>query len=188
MRKRTLLLAATLATVWTAQLCAEPPAHAPAHGWRKKNDPHYVGYTGTKWERDYEISSGRCNREQIGAVIGGVAGGVIGSRVGSPENLTVAIIIGAAAGALLGAKIGQEMDEGDRRCIGHALEIGSAGHRVTWENRETGVWYALVPGKSGGSSGKCREFTLTATHGSENSKRTGKACQSSTGVWKVVSA
>ncbi len=186
MRKRTLLLAATLATVWTAQLCAAPPAHAPAHGWRKKNDPYYVGFTGTKWERDYEISSGRCNREQIGAVIGGVVGGVIGSRVSSPEKRTAAIIIGAAAGALLGAKIGQEMDEGDRRCVGHALEIGKAGHRVTWENRSTGVWYAVVPGASGGSSGKCREFTLTATVGAENSRRTGKACQSSTGVWKVI--
>jgi surface antigen len=154
MRKRTLLLAATLATVWTAQLSAEASAHS-----------HYVGFTGTKWERDYEISSGHCNREQIGAV----AGSVIGSRAGRRENRTVAIIIGAAAGALPGAKIGREMDEGDRRCVGHAL-----------------VWYAVVPGKSGGSSGKCREFTLTATLGSENSRRTGKACQSSTGVWKIV--
>src|SRR5688572_31552897 len=31
---------------------AEPPPHAKAHGWRKKNDPNYVGYTGHKWEKD----------------------------------------------------------------------------------------------------------------------------------------
>src|SRR5687768_770151 len=79
---------------------AEPPSHAPAHGWRKKNDPAYVGYTGTKWERDYQIASGSCNREEIGAVVGGVIGGVIGAQTSSAENRTVAVIIGTAAGAL----------------------------------------------------------------------------------------
>ena len=34
---------------------ATPPAHAPAHGWRAKHDPYYVGYTGNHWERDYGI-------------------------------------------------------------------------------------------------------------------------------------
>ena len=32
---------------------SQPPPHAPAHGWRKKNDPYYVGYTGRQWERDF---------------------------------------------------------------------------------------------------------------------------------------
>ena len=27
---------------------ADPPPWAPAHGWRKKHDPNYVGYTGKK--------------------------------------------------------------------------------------------------------------------------------------------
>ncbi len=79
------VLALVLAAFGTTAF-ADPPAHAPAHGWRKKHDPGYVGYSGDRWENDYEVSSGRCNREQIGAVLGGVAGGVIGSKVASPDN------------------------------------------------------------------------------------------------------
>ena len=54
----TLLMTAAVAA-WAGAAFADPPAHAPAHGWRKKHDPYYVGYTGVSWERDYEISSGR---------------------------------------------------------------------------------------------------------------------------------
>jgi surface antigen len=181
------LVLAMVVACWGTQAFADPPAHAPAHGWRKKHDPYYVGYTGTQWERDYDVSSGRCNREEIGAVLGSVAGSVVGAKVASPENRTVGIIIGAAAGALIGAKIGRELDAGDRGCFGHALEIARPGHRVTWENRDTGVRYSLVPGeghKQGTTA--CRDFTLEATAGAQKSKRSGKACQQSQGVWKVM--
>ena len=40
---------------------ADPPAWAPAHGWRKKHDPYYQGYSGTQWEQDYGIINGQCN-------------------------------------------------------------------------------------------------------------------------------
>lgn len=186
MRKTALFLAIVFVGAWTAEILAAPPAHAPAHGWRKKHDPYYVGYTGTKWERDYDIHLGRCNREAVGAVLGGVLGGVIGSRVGEGDNRTVATIIGAAAGALIGAKIGRELDEGDRACIGHALEIGVDGRRVTWENPATRVRYELVPaagGKRGGSA--CRDFTLVALAGSQQSSRRATACQSAPGVWQI---
>lgn len=187
MNRTVVLLVAMLVGTWAANAFADPPAHAPAHGWRKKHDPAYVGYTGTTWERDYDVSSGHCNREEIAAVLGGVAGGVVGSKVASPENRTVGIIIGAAAGALLGAKIGRELDEGDRRCFGHVLEIAQSGMPVMWENRSTGVRYSLVPG-AGRREGAvaCREFTLEATAGRQKSKRSGKACQASQGVWKIA--
>ena len=59
---------------------ADPPPHAPAHGWRKKNDPYYVGYTGRQWTDDYGIRSGRCDRDRshVATAVGAVAGGVIG--------------------------------------------------------------------------------------------------------------
>lgn len=188
MRTRTVcVITAALLGTCALQALADPPAHAPAHGWRKKHDPHYVGYTGTSWERDYEVSAGRCNREEIGAVLGAVAGGAIGSKVGSDGNRTVAILIGAAVGALIGAKIGRELDEGDRGCFGHALEIGRAGQRIVWDNPVTHVSYALTPGEGRrGSDGVCRDFTLLATRGKERSQHTGRACQSSVGVWKIV--
>ena len=78
--KATLLVVPSL-IAWAGAAFADPPAHAPAHGWRKKHDPGYVGYTGSTWERDYDVATGHCNREEIGAVVGGVAGGVIGSKV-----------------------------------------------------------------------------------------------------------
>ena len=176
-----------LMCVVSLEAVADPPAHAPAHGWRKKHDPSYVGYTGTRWERDYDVSSGHCNREEVGAVLGGVAGGVVGSKVASADNRVVGIIIGAAAGALIGAKIGRELDDGDRGCFGHSLEIVRPGERVTWENRATGVRYALVPGpaRSEGPSA-CRDFVLEATASTGQSKRSGRACQQSPGVWKVM--
>ena len=187
MLKRSQLIVAALMAALLGDLAfADPPSQAPAHGWRKKHDPEYVGYTGTKWERDYDISSGHCNREEIGAVLGGVVGGVAGSQVGSEEHRTVATILGAAAGALIGARIGRELDESDRGCVGHALEIGQAGKRVTWSNPATGVNYTLVPGtgdKAGGKS--CRPFVLTATVGGKKQEHRGTACQAGVGEWKV---
>jgi len=187
MRVTLLSFVIALATLWSVDALADPPPHAPAHGWRKKHDPYYVGYTGTQWERDYEVTSGHCNREQVGAVLGGVAGGVVGSKVASPDNRLVGIIIGAAAGALIGAKIGRELDDGDRGCFGHSLEIARPGARVTWENPRTGVRYALVPGegrKDGATS--CRDFVLEAVAQTGQVKRSGRACQESPGVWKIM--
>jgi len=57
---------------------ADPPSWAPEHGWRKKNDPNYVGYTGKRWEKDYGVLEGSCNTQAVGAVVGSVVGGTIG--------------------------------------------------------------------------------------------------------------
>lgn len=186
MRKVAVLLTVLVATLWSVETLADPPAHAPAHGWRKKHDPYYVGYTGTKWERDYDIVSGRCNREAIGAVLGGTVGGVIGSHVSDREHRVVATIIGAAVGALIGAKIGRELDESDRACVGHALEIAVPGQHVVWQNDATGVRYELIPADGRRSGDRtCRDFTLNVTAGNEKSSRRGTACQSEPGVWQI---
>ena len=187
MTKLVLVFAAWLLCCWAGEAFADPPAQAPAHGWRKKHDPYYLGYTGNKWERDYDVRSGHCNREEIGAVLGGVVGGVIGAQVGSRNDRTVATIIGAALGALIGAKIGRDLDDSDRACFGHALEIGSTGRRVTWDNSETGVHYVITPGAgSRGDAGFCRNFTLIAEAGDDHWNRKGRACQSERGVWRSI--
>ena len=186
MRKIALALAVALSFSWTICALADPPAHAPAHGWRKKHDPYYVGYTGVRWERDYDIASGRCNREAVGAVLGGVVGGVIGSRVGDGTGRTVATIAGAAIGALIGARIGRELDEADRACFGHALELGTAGKRVLWENPATGMRFEVIP-STGRKDGAriCRDFTLITSTATEKSTRHGTACQKQPGVWEI---
>lgn len=186
LRTRAIFLAALLMGACGADALADPPAHAPAHGWRKKHDPYYTGYTGERWERDYDISSGSCDRAAIGAVLGGVAGGIVGSKVAAPESRAVGIIVGTVAGALLGSKIGHELDEADRGCFGHALEIARPGARVTWINPATGVRYALMPGGGAKGGSRCREFTLEASAGGHETKRTGSACQTAPGVWKIA--
>src|SRR5438045_3685546 len=104
---------------------ADPPPWAPAHGWRKKNDPNYVGYTGKQWPKDYGILDGRCNTAAVGAVLGGVVGGAIGSQVGSGDNRPVAMVVGTVLGAVIGSKIGADIDNGDRGCMGHAFELAA---------------------------------------------------------------
>jgi surface antigen len=178
----------SLIAVWSIQAVADPPDHAPAHGWRKKHDPYYVGYTGIPWEHDYEITTGHCNREAIATVIGGVVGGVVGSKISSPENRTVATIVGVIVGAAIGNKIGKDLDEADRGCFGHALEIGMTGQHVTWTNDALGVRYELTPGADRPRNGytPCREYTLVAARGKDKSSESGVACQTQPGVWQVA--
>ena len=180
------LLAGIIVVALSTTALADPPAHAPAHGWRKKHDPAYVGYTGNQWERDYDVSSGRCNREEIGAVVGGAIGGAVGARSASEENRTVAVIIGAAVGALVGSRIGRELDDADRGCFGHTLEIAPAGQAVRWTNAATGVSYILTPGAGLQADGhSCRKFTLSAARGDARYKRSGTACQTGVGTWSI---
>lgn len=168
----------------TAIALADPPDHAPAHGWRKKNDPRYVGYTGGGWERDYGIVEGNCNRKEIGTVLGGVVGGVIGSQVGSGDGRVVATVIGAVLGAAVGREIGRDLDEGDRACVGHALELGQPGQSVRWVNSD--VTYLLTPLPPAKKDAKnCRNFSMKATRGGKSETSKGRACRDSSGVWKM---
>jgi surface antigen len=164
---------------------AEPPPHAKAHGWRKKNDPNYVGYTGKKWEKDYGIIEGKCNTAAVGAVLGGTVGGVVGSRA-DKENRPVAIVVGTVLGAVIGAKIGQSIDQSDRACMGHSLELAGEKKTVVWTNSGTGVSYRLTPTRNF-QDGKqaCREFTteLNSGKGKKKDKVTGVACRRGNGEW-----
>lgn len=178
-----LLLTLTVPT----QSYADPPPWAPAHGWRKKHDPEYVGYTGKKWPKDYGIVSGRCNRAAIGAVVGGAVGGAVGSTVGKGDGRTAAIIIGTVLGAAIGAKIGNDIDEADRACFGHALELAGDNKRVIWDNEETGVHYQLTPLAGFKEDGKnCREFLTKATFKDKKTEQRGKACREADGEWRVI--
>jgi surface antigen len=164
---------------------AEPPPHAKAHGWRKKNDPSYRGYTGKQWEKDYGVVSGRCNTDAVLAVAGGAIGGVVGARTTNPDSRAVAVIVGTAIGAVLGAKIGREIDRADQACIGHSLELAGDNKAVRWNNAQTGVAYELVPLASDGKN--CRNFRLNATRGSASESALRKACRDGQGQWQLLS-
>lgn len=176
------LIAATIG--WSLPVFADPPAQAPAHGWRKKHDPEYLGYTGDKWEHDYGIVEGHCDRAAIGTVLGAVAGGAIGSQVADREDRAVAIVIGAVIGAVVGHEIGRSMDDRDYACVGHALELAKDGQRVRWQNETTGVSYVLRPSASD-SKGTCRNFDLTVSRGGTSRTEKRRACRTGEGTWKM---
>ena len=165
---------------------AEPPPHAKAHGWRKKNDPNYVGYTGKKWEKDYGIIEGKCNTAAVGAVVGGTVGGVIGSRA-EKQDRPVAIILGTTIGAVIGAKIGESIDQSDRACMGHSLELAGVKKTVVWTNSTSGVTYRLTPTRDFKQADQaCREFVteLNSAKGKKKKdKVTGVACRRGNGEW-----
>jgi surface antigen len=164
---------------------AEPPPHAKAHGWRKKNDPNYVGYTGKKWEKDYGIVEGRCNTAAVGAVLGGTVGGVIGSRV-ERQDRPVAIILGTVIGAVIGAKIGENIDQSDRACMGHSLELAGVRKTVVWTNSTSGVTYRLTPTRNFKHAEQaCREFVteMSSAKGRKKDQVAGVACRRGNGEW-----
>jgi surface antigen len=183
-----LFLTGLLAMAVSFPAPADPPPWAPAHGWRKKHDPNYVGYTGHKWEKDYGVIAGRCNTQAVGAVVGGAVGGVVGSRIGEGSNRAIATILGAAIGAVIGSKIGREIDERDRACMGHALELMSDGRPVVWTNPTTGVNYRLTPVKGYEVAGRpCRDFTTRVKSGGKTETVQGTACRRGDGAWEYRS-
>lgn len=183
------LAGGALALALPANTYGDPPPWAPAHGWRKKNDPYYTGYTGKKWDKHYGVVEGRCNREAVGAVIGAVTGGAIGSRVAKDSrDRPIAILIGSVAGAMIGAKIGRDIDQTDRACIGHALELASDKKRVTWKSADSSRTYMLTPLRGFEQGGvNCREFDLRVTSGERRETRRAKACPAGNGDWRLVS-
>jgi len=166
---------------------ADPPDHAQAHGWRKKHDPRYVGYTGKEWSSDYGIVEGHCNRDDIGAVLGAVAGGAIGSQVGEDSSRPVAIAVGAVLGAVIGHEIGRKLDDRDRACFGHALELAKDGLPVRWTNEVSHVTYVLTPRAPTRAGATCRQYEVKTTFGSTAKTAIGNACRKADGTWTVES-
>lgn len=165
----------------------DPPPWAPAHGWRKKHDPDYVGYTGEKWERDYGILGGQCNRQAVGAVIGGVLGGAVGSQIGDGSGRKIAILVGTVAGAMIGSQIGRDMDRTDEACVAHALELAGPNTRVSWTSADAGSTFVLTPGEGFRRNGQtCRRFSLRETAGSRRETSQGQACRTGDGAWQIV--
>lgn len=166
---------------------ADPPSHAPAHGWRKKHDPYYVGYTGREWRDDYGIREGRCDRDRVGAALGAVVGGAIGAAVSDGDNRLIAILAGATIGAIIGHEIGDEMDDNDRACFGHSLELLEDGRYVLWDGAREGTRYRLTPDGRFERDGRvCRHFTLLREFSGRQVTRRGNACRFGEGDWRMI--
>jgi surface antigen len=181
------VVSALLLTALCAPTLADPPDHAKAHGWRKKHDPAYVGYSGKEWSRDYGIIAGRCNRDEIGTVLGAVVGGAIGSQVGEGSGRAVAIVVGSVLGAVIGREIGRDLDDGDRACVGHSLELAKVGQSVRWMNDATKVAYIVTPIEAKDVGAGCRKFNMKATRDGKSQTSTALACRNGEGTWAIRS-
>jgi surface antigen len=178
------LALAVAALVATGPALADPPSHAPAHGHYNKhhNDDHkkskrHHGKSGAVYASDYGISAGRCNRDEIGAVIGGVTGAVIGGQVAARDDRVVGMVVGGVLGAVLGHAIGDGMDDRDRACMGHALELGRPGVPVEW--RSQGHTYRFTP--RGDARDGCRNAVMVVDSRKPHDVL---ACPSGRGEWR----
>jgi surface antigen len=192
MSRRSALFAASLAALLSLAVAAppalaDPPPHAPAHGWRKKHDPYYIGYTGYRWTDDYGIRGGRCDRDRVGTVLGAVVGGTIGAAAGDGDDRLIAVLVGAAIGAVIGREIGEEMDEDDRACFGHSLELLEDGHRASWDGARQGLRYTLTPDHRFERDGRvCRRFKLVRELDGARVTKYGNACRTGDGEWRML--
>src|SRR5262245_32060060 len=180
---------AALAAVIALPALADPPSHAPAHGWRKKNDPYYVGYTGRQWSDDYGIRGGHCDRDRVGAALGAVVGGAIGAAVSDGDDRLIAILAGATIGAVIGHEIGDHMDDKDRACFGHSLELLEDGRQVEWRGSTRCLGYALTPyGRVERDGGVCRQVTVLRLQNGRRVTKEGSACRYGEGDWRMFKA
>lgn len=181
------LALAVLASLMALPALADPPSHAPAHGWRKKHDPHYVGYTGRRWSDDFGIRGGRCDRDRAGAALGAVVGGAIGAAASDSDDRLVAVLVGAAIGAVIGREIGDQMDDRDRACFGHSLELLEDGRRVSWDGGRRGMIYTLASDGRFMRDGRvCRHFTLLRQSDGRQVTKRGSACRYGEGEWRMI--
>jgi surface antigen len=184
-RLAVIIAAACLLGAWTDAAWADPPPWAQANG-RRDHDEHgnyYRGYDGYRWQRDYGVSDGRCNTDQVLAVTGAIAGGVIGNRTSAPENRGIATILGAVIGGVVGDMIGDSIDAGDRACIGHSLELVPPGRLVTWRNPRTRVIYYVTPQRD--LDGNCREFDLRRIRSGRDEHQVMRGCRTGAGEWRT---
>jgi surface antigen len=180
-----------LAQQGSAEQSTAKPAHR--YGWPMRSAGTYVGWSGARWGRDFGIASGRCNRQDITAIVlVPVGGGKVAPQVSSGYTRNVGTLRGGTVRALVGVTYGGDFDDRDRDCIGHALEIGKTGRSVSWLNPGTGLAIALTPGKESHSrqqpaGHKCRDYIITvgvAAGGARQSKP-GVACSSEPGLWII---
>jgi len=130
-----------------------------------------------------------CNRELLGSLIGGATGGLVGSRVGQGDGKLAATAAGTLAGVLIGGSIGRSLDQADRACIGHALDLADPGDTIVWDGPRQDQRYSVTPRDSyrTGSGAPCRDFETTVIIGGRMERAVGTACRQPDGQWQVAS-
>jgi surface antigen len=186
-------LVVLLSSFWALEPAfSDPPAWAPAHGWRAKQKYKYNDkkrYHEPVYAAPYDIDVGRCNRDVLGAVLGGATGAALGSTVGKGDGRSAAIIGGTIIGIIVGGNIGRYMDDVDQNCVGQVLEHAEDGQAIRWNDPNDGRRYQVMPTRTiETDTGRyCREYTTTSVVGGKVQEVYGRACRQPDGSWQLVS-
>jgi surface antigen len=126
------------------------------------------------------------NKGQQGAIGGAAGGALLGQAIG---RSTEATLIGAAVGTMLGYVVGNEMDKYDRRELNHAYEFGPSGQSTSWQNPDSGNYYAVTPQPAYSSpvyqDRPCRQAEIMATIDGQTERTYTTACRNSRGQWEL---
>jgi len=164
-------------------------SHRTGHAYPAGRPPQvFIGYTGTRWDRDYSVLSGHCDRAAIALELGsGSATLESGPDLPGQRSPVGAMLVGKSVDTLISRKVDRELDAADRACIGYALELLKPGRRIRWENPDSGVSFQLTAGEGHTEiEGDCRSFKLVARTTERKSKRRGAACQRGPGLWQMA--
>lgn len=122
----------------------------------------FIGYTGVEWADDFGVTAGRCSREAVGKALAD-------PRAATPGQSPVAVFAGI------------DLDDADRACAAHALELARHGRTVRWSAGKRQVSISI--GDDAVANGlPCRVFTVRT--GGRTTR--GLACQAQVGVWEVT--
>ena len=134
--------------------------------------------------------------ETGGTIVGGIGGAVLGNQIGGGTGKTIATALGAIIGAAAGGQIGRMMDarsqEQAGRATHRALDTGTIGEPIAWENPDNrggpARGSAKVTRQGRNADGEvCREFQQTVTIGTREEQSYGTACRDAAGDWRIVS-
>jgi surface antigen len=191
------VLAAACLIGWTAPVAADPPAWAPAHGYRAKHKQKYkhdYARYDRRYDRQYaaipsDIGIGRCNRELLGGLLGAAGGGLAGAQIGDGRGQLAAVAAGTVLGYLLGSNIGRSMDQVDAACVARALEHADDGQDIVWDNPTQAARYEVTPTRTyqRGDGRYCREYTSSAIVNGREQTVYGTACRQPDGSWELQS-
>jgi surface antigen len=158
-------------------VAAQPGGDAAAQGWRKTNEPYFLGAGDRKWLKDYGVVAGRCNRQ---AVAGVVSTPPTGPEISRDEVATL-------RGSVALPKVKGDLPAADRACLGHTLELAPDGRAVSWADPSAGYAFRVVALRSYQALGwPCREFALEVTRGKQAPDVVrGRACRTEDGVWGI---
>ncbi|MCK4743254.1 MAG: glycine zipper 2TM domain-containing protein [Sulfuriflexus sp.] len=180
---------------------ADPPSHAPAHGYykdkgkgkhkkKKHRETYNEGYREPQHTRYEPLSCdpGGITNSDIGTVVGGVIGGILGSKIGKGSGKTLATIAGVIVGANIGGSIGSSMDEADRYCAGQAFVHAKDNQAVAWTNPDTRQQYTMTPQRSytRDNGRSCRDYTSSVLVNGQRDEVTGTACKDGNGNWQII--